>query len=72
MTDTAERILKLYKQTNMQEGDMFIIEVIINMVRSEDTMAAIRELGKLGYIDESDYRYFLTKKGFEYIHSELE
>jgi len=71
MTDTAERILRLYKQTNMREGDSFIPEAIINMVRSENTMGATKELGELGYIVESDYRYFLTKKGFEYIHSEL-
>ncbi|MDP3041839.1 MAG: hypothetical protein Q8N62_03790 [Candidatus Omnitrophota bacterium] len=71
MTDTAERIMKLYKQTNMREGDAFIPEAIINMVRSDNTMGAVDELIELGYINESNDRYFFTKKGFDYTRSEL-
>ncbi len=73
MTDTADKILRLYQQTNIRADESLLYVAIINMVRVEQSEIheAVAELKKLGYLQESDERLFLTKKGLEYIHSEL-
>lgn len=73
MTETADKILRLYQQTNIRADESLLYVAVINMIRVEQSEIheAADELKKLGYLQESDERLFLTKKGFEYIRSEL-
>jgi type III secretory pathway lipoprotein EscJ len=73
MTDTADKILRLYQQTNIRADESLLYVAVINMIRVEQSEIhnAVAELKELGYLQESDERLFLTKKGFEYICSEL-
>ncbi|MFA5335751.1 MAG: hypothetical protein WC324_02400 [Candidatus Omnitrophota bacterium] len=73
MTNIAEKILRAYKNWGIKEGEMLFLQALntIDPRNTADIYEGVSELKKLGHLQENDHRFFLTEKGFKYIHSEL-